>query len=72
MFVIAILERESLQDPTKKWFDLFPVLFELVSALGGIGLSLGIPDVRRFFRFLASAYTDFDLIYRTPVRSRQL
>lgn len=30
----------------KKWFDMFRVLFELVSAFGGIGLSLGFPSVR--------------------------
>jgi Trk-type K+ transport system membrane component len=70
VFVIAILERESLLDPTKKWFDLFPVLFELVSALGGIGLSLGIPGVRRFS--FSDVNTDADLVHRTLVRSRRL
>lgn len=33
-------------DEEKKWFDLFRVIFELVSAFGGIGLSLGLPTVR--------------------------
>jgi len=32
-------------DESKKWFDLFRVLFELVSAFGGIGLTLGFPGV---------------------------
>jgi Trk-type K+ transport system membrane component len=45
VFVIAIIERDSLLDDSKKWFDLFRVLFELVSAFGGIGLSLGLPTV---------------------------
>ncbi|KAF4611734.1 hypothetical protein D9613_003643 [Agrocybe pediades] len=43
IFLIAIIERKNLMDDTKKWFDLFRVLFELVSAFGGIGLSLGLP-----------------------------
>ena len=45
MFAIAIIERGSLMDPDRKWFDMFRVLFELVSAFGGIGLSLGFPNV---------------------------
>ena len=36
---------ETLLDDNKKWFGLFRVLFELVSAFGGIGLSLGLPTV---------------------------
>ncbi|KAF8200316.1 potassium transporter [Pholiota molesta] len=43
VFFIAIIERGNLLDDSKKWFDLFRVLFELVSAFGGIGLSLGLP-----------------------------
>jgi len=45
IFIIAIIERKNLLDDSKKWFDLFRVLFELVSAFGGIGLSLGFPSV---------------------------
>ena len=45
VFIIAIIERDSLLDDNKKWFDLFRVLFELVSAFGGIGPSLGLPTV---------------------------
>ncbi|KAJ3570181.1 hypothetical protein NP233_g4576 [Leucocoprinus birnbaumii] len=44
VFIIAIMERNNLMDQDKKWFDLFRVIFELVSAFGGIGLSLGFPD----------------------------
>ncbi|KAF8576740.1 TrkH-domain-containing protein [Ramaria rubella] len=43
VFIICIIERANLMDDTKKWFDVFRVLFELVSAFGGIGLSLGLP-----------------------------
>ncbi|KAF4568438.1 hypothetical protein EYR40_010154 [Pleurotus pulmonarius] len=43
IFLIAIIERRNLMDEDKKWFDLFRVLFELVSAFGGIGLTLGVP-----------------------------
>ncbi|KAK7441784.1 hypothetical protein VKT23_009195 [Stygiomarasmius scandens] len=30
-------------DESLKWFDMFHIIFELVSAFGTIGLSLGIP-----------------------------
>jgi Trk-type K+ transport system membrane component len=30
-------------DEGMKWFDMFRLLFELVSAFGGIGISLGVP-----------------------------
>ncbi|KAJ3512053.1 hypothetical protein NLJ89_g3746 [Agrocybe chaxingu] len=44
VFIVAIIERGNLLDESKKWFDLFRVVFELVSAFGGIGLSLGFPS----------------------------
>ncbi|KAI4519038.1 TrkH-domain-containing protein [Schizophyllum commune Loenen D] len=44
VFLVAVIERGHLIDPDKKWFDLFRVIFELVSAFGGIGLSLGFPS----------------------------
>ncbi|KAK0236675.1 potassium transporter [Armillaria nabsnona] len=44
VFFVAIIERGNIMDEDKKWFDLFRVLFELVSAFGGIGLSLGFPS----------------------------
>ncbi|KDQ24184.1 TRKH superfamily [Pleurotus ostreatus PC15] len=43
ILAIAVIERRNLMDEDKKWFDLFRVLFELVSAFGGIGLTLGVP-----------------------------
>ncbi|TFK27262.1 TrkH-domain-containing protein [Coprinopsis marcescibilis] len=44
LFIIIIIERENLMDEDKKWFDVFRVIFELVSAFGGIGLTLGFPS----------------------------
>ncbi|KAK7441785.1 hypothetical protein VKT23_016447 [Stygiomarasmius scandens] len=44
VFLIAIIERGNIMNEDLKWFDLFRVLFELVSAFGGIGLSLGLPS----------------------------
>ncbi|KAF7302799.1 Potassium transporter [Mycena kentingensis (nom. inval.)] len=43
VFLVAVIERGSIIDESKKWFDMFRVIFELVSAFGGIGLSLGVP-----------------------------
>ncbi|KAJ7725300.1 potassium transporter [Mycena maculata] len=43
VFLVAIIERDRLLDDSMKWFDIFRILFELVSAFGGIGLSLGLP-----------------------------
>ena len=45
VFLVAIIEHNNLLDDEKKWFDIFRVLFELVSAFGGIGLTLGVPYV---------------------------
>ncbi|KAJ7468718.1 potassium transporter [Mycena latifolia] len=44
VFLVAVIERHNLLDDEKKWFDMFRIVFELVSAFGGIGLSLGFPD----------------------------
>ncbi|KAF7345041.1 Potassium transporter [Mycena venus] len=43
VFLVAVIERHNLLDEDKKWFDLFRIVFELVSAFSGIGLSLGLP-----------------------------
>ena len=46
IWLVAIIERSKIVDPEKPWFDLFRISFELVSAFGGIGLSMGTPNVR--------------------------
>ncbi|KAI0078494.1 TrkH-domain-containing protein [Panus rudis PR-1116 ss-1] len=44
IFVICIVERTKIMDDDNApWFNLFRIIFELVSAFGGIGLTLGIP-----------------------------
>ncbi|KAH9850186.1 TrkH-domain-containing protein [Lenzites betulinus] len=44
LFLLCIIERPSLTDPSKQsYFNIFALLFELVSAYGTVGLSLGIP-----------------------------
>ncbi|KAI0085711.1 cation transport protein-domain-containing protein [Irpex rosettiformis] len=44
IFLICIIERTKIMDDDNApWFNLFRILFELVSAFGGIGLTLGIP-----------------------------
>ncbi|KAL5360734.1 cation transport protein-domain-containing protein [Aspergillus floccosus] len=43
-FVIAVAEGKRLQEhPNDRAFSLFPVLFEIVSGYGTVGLSLGYP-----------------------------
>ncbi|KAF9012537.1 cation transport protein-domain-containing protein [Cyathus striatus] len=45
VFLVCIIERRHLDDPASfGWFNIFTVIFELVSAYGTVGLSLGIPD----------------------------
>ncbi|TFK88517.1 TrkH-domain-containing protein [Polyporus arcularius HHB13444] len=44
IFLICIIERTKIMDDANApWFNLFRIVFELVSAFGGIGLTLGIP-----------------------------
>ncbi|KAI0344047.1 TrkH-domain-containing protein [Trametopsis cervina] len=45
IFLICVIERTKIMDDANApWFNLFRILvFELVSAFGGIGLTLGIP-----------------------------
>ncbi|KAI9852001.1 MAG: low affinity potassium transporter [Thelocarpon superellum] len=49
MFVIAIAEGPRIQDPNDPSFTLFNVLFEIVSAYGTVGLSLGYPGINASF-----------------------
>lgn len=43
LFIIAIVEGGRLQDTNQYAFTLFAVLFEIVSAYGTVGMSLGYP-----------------------------
>ncbi|KAI0794323.1 TrkH-domain-containing protein [Fomes fomentarius] len=46
LFVLCVTERKNLTDPEKMpYFNVFALLFELVSAYGTVGLSLGIPGL---------------------------
>jgi Trk-type K+ transport system membrane component len=50
LFIIAIVEGDKIQDTTTyPAFTLFAVLFEIVSAYGTVGLSLGYPGVNTSF-----------------------
>ncbi|KAG6828526.1 hypothetical protein H0H92_007654 [Tricholoma furcatifolium] len=45
VFIICINERRNLADPAKAvWFNIFSVVFDVVSAYGTVGLSLGTPN----------------------------
>ncbi|KAH7909367.1 cation transport protein-domain-containing protein [Hygrophoropsis aurantiaca] len=44
VFLVCIIERGALDDTANlSWFNIFSIIFELVSAYGTVGLSLGIP-----------------------------
>ncbi|KAI0367488.1 TrkH-domain-containing protein [Pilatotrama ljubarskyi] len=44
ILAICIIERTKIMDDANApWFNVFRIVFELVSAFGGIGLTLGIP-----------------------------
>ncbi|KAI9633595.1 cation transport protein-domain-containing protein [Dioszegia hungarica] len=44
LWLVCIIERGNLVNPENSgWFNIFNVIFELVSAYGTVGLSLGIP-----------------------------
>ncbi|KAH7102157.1 cation transport protein-domain-containing protein [Auriculariales sp. MPI-PUGE-AT-0066] len=50
LFLICIVERSDLQDEENaSWFNIFSIVFELVSAYGTVGLSLGIPTANYSF-----------------------
>ncbi|KAF2140281.1 uncharacterized protein K452DRAFT_310039 [Aplosporella prunicola CBS 121167] len=48
-FLIAIIEGSRLQNTNEYSFELFSVLFEIVSAYGTVGLSLGYPTINASF-----------------------
>jgi len=45
LFLICVAERGQLRNPDNaSWFTIFAVFFEIVSAYGTVGLSLGAPS----------------------------
>ena len=49
LFIIAIAEGPHIQNTNEYAFTMFSVLFEIVSAYGTVGLSLGYPDFNTSF-----------------------
>ncbi|KAL2867470.1 potassium ion transporter [Aspergillus lucknowensis] len=45
IFCICIAESNRVMDPNEPAFAVFPIFFEVVSAYGNVGLSLGYPTV---------------------------
>ena len=43
LFLVCIIERHELNNANAYYFDIFAIVFELVSAYGTVGLSLGLP-----------------------------
>ncbi|KAL4867106.1 hypothetical protein BDV12DRAFT_171966 [Aspergillus spectabilis] len=49
LFIITIVEGDHLEDTSQYSFQIWSVLFEVVSAYGTVGLSLGYPGVNASF-----------------------
>lgn len=49
LFIIAIVEGGNLENTNESAFTMFSVLFEIVSAYGTVGLSLGYPTINASF-----------------------
>ncbi|KAJ5569176.1 low affinity potassium transporter [Penicillium hetheringtonii] len=49
LFLIVAVEGKSLADPARYSFNIFSVLFEIVSAYGTVGLSMGYPGISASF-----------------------
>ncbi|MCJ1310380.1 low affinity potassium transporter [Agyrium rufum] len=66
LFVIAIAEGSRIQDPNQIAFNLFSVLFEIVSAYGTVGLSLGYPNIN------ASFSAEFSVVSKLVIIAMQI
>lgn len=49
LFLICIIENPEIEDSNLNSFNVFNILFEIISAYGTVGLSLGYPDVSYSF-----------------------
>jgi hypothetical protein len=65
-FIISITEGSRLQDPNDAAFTLFAVLFEIVSAYGTVGLSLGYTNIN------ASFSAEFGVISKLVIIAMQI
>jgi len=66
LFIIAIAEGNRLGNNSEYAFTLFSVLFEIVSAYGTVGLSLGYPNID------ASFSAEFKVISKLVIIAMQL
>ena len=66
LFIVAIAEGPRLQDPNDIAFSLFPCLFEIVSAYGTVGLSLGYPNIN------ASLSAEFGVVSKLVIIAMQI
>jgi len=56
LIVMCLIEQKGLENTANAhWFNIFSLLFEMVSAYGTVGLSLGIPTAN--FSFSGALYT---------------
>lgn len=49
LFLIAIIEGDRVENTNEYAFTLFSILFEIISAYGTVGLSLGYPTINASF-----------------------
>lgn len=66
LFIIAIAEGDRLSNTNQYAFTLFSVLFEIVSAYGTVGLSLGYPEIN------ASFSAEFSVVSKLVVIAMQI
>ena len=66
LFIIAIAEGDRLSNTKEYSFTLFSVLFEIVSAYGTVGLSLGYPGID------ASFSAEFSVVSKLVVIAMQI
>ncbi len=66
LFVIAVAEGNRLANTNEYAFTLFSVLFEIVSAYGTVGLSLGYPNID------ASFSAEFKVISKLVIIAMQI
>ncbi|KAG8409920.1 hypothetical protein J3458_018995 [Metarhizium acridum] len=45
LFCLSVSEASKLADPSEPAFSFFAIFFEVVSAYGGVGLTMGYPDI---------------------------